>query len=216
MTGRPADGDRTGYARAVADTLTPGEVAQALGVQPRTVRRMAETYEAVFEELPRVRPEEDRSPRLWTLEAVRRVQVAHLALRSGKVGSLEYALALVRDGAELPVVAAEPESGQGADNLSVQLVEMRALLEAQGRELARLRELVEGQARALPDVVVPMLEENMRRAVRGEVHAGLAPERLRVALHASDSTPQRRAEWRAFLAALAGRRCLQLTGWPLP
>lgn len=83
MTGRPAVIDRTGYARAVADTLAPGEVAQVLRVQPRAVRRIAETYEAVFEELPRVRPEEDRSPRLWTMEAVRRVQVAHLALKSG-------------------------------------------------------------------------------------------------------------------------------------
>lgn len=177
-----------------------------LGVQPRTVRRMAETYEAVFEELPRVRPEEDRSPRLWTVEAVRRVQVAHLALRSGKVASLEHALALVRDGADLPVVAVEPESGQGADTVAAQLAELRALLEVQGRELARLRELVEGQARALPDVAAPVLEEDMRRAVREEVQAGLDPERLRVALHASTPAPQRRLGWRAFLAALAGRR----------
>lgn len=176
-----------------------------LGVQPRTVRRMAETYEAVFEELPRVRPEEDRSPRLWTAEAVRRVQVAHLALRSGKVSSLEHALVLVRDGAELPV-AAEPESGQEAVKLAAQLAELRALLEAQGRELVHLRELMEGQARALPSVVPPVLEEDVRRAVREEVQAGLDPDRLRVALHASTSAPQRRSGWWAFLVTLAGRR----------
>lgn len=99
-----------------------------LGVQPRTVRRMAETYEVVFEELPRVRPEEERSPGLWTVEAVPRVQVAHLALRSGKVGSLEHALVLVRDGAELSVVTAGMESGQGADTVAAHLVELRALL----------------------------------------------------------------------------------------
>lgn len=186
------------------DTLTPGDVAQVLGVQPRTVRRMAETYEAVFGELPRVRPEEDRSSRLWTVEAVRRVQVAHLALRSGKVGSLEHALVLVRDGAELPVVAAESASGQGADNLTAQLAELRALLEVQGRELTLLRELVEGQTRALPGVAAPVLEEDVRRAVREEVQAGLDPERLRVVLHASPSW--RRSGWRAFLTALAGRR----------
>jgi len=190
----------------VPDTLTPGEVAQVLGVQPRTVRRMAETYEAVFEELPRVRPEENRSPRLWTAEAVRRVQVAHLALRSGKVGSLEHALVLVRDGAELPVVAAAEESGQGADNMAAQLAELRALLEVQGRELVRLRELVEGQVRALSDVAAPMLEEDVRRAVREEVQVGLNPERLRVVLHASTSLPQRRSGWSGLLAALAGRR----------
>ena len=188
----------------MADTLTPGEVAQVLGVQPRTVRRMAETYEAVFGELPRVRPEEDRSPRLWTAEALRRVQVAHLALRSGKVGSLEHALVLVRDGAELPLVAAEPEGGQGADTVAAQFAELRALLEVQGRELVRLRELVEGQTRALPDLAAPVLEEDVRHAVREEVQAGLDPERLRVALHAS--TPRRRSGWWAFLAALAGRR----------
>lgn len=174
-----------------------------LGVQPRTVRRMAETYETVFEELPRVRPEEDRSPRLRTVEAVRRVQVAYLALRSGRVASLEHALVLVRDGAELPVVA-EPESGQGAGNLSAQLMELRALLEVQGHELARLRELIEGRTRALPDVAVPVLDEDMRRAVREEVQASLDPERLRVALHAS--TPEQRLGWWALLATLASRR----------
>jgi len=196
----------------VPDTLTPSEVAQVLEVQPRTVRRMAETYEAVFGELPRVRPKEDRSPRLWTLEAVRRVQVAHLALRSGRVGSLEHALVLVRDGAELPVVAAEEESGQGADNLSAQLAEVQALLKVQGRELARLRELVEGQARALPSVAAPVLEEDMRRAVREEVQAGLDPERLRVVLHASTLTPQRRSGWVVSLATCAMRMLNKFTG----
>jgi len=166
---------------------------------------MAETYEAVFDELPRVRPEEDRSPRLWTTEAVRRVQVAHLALRSGKVGSLEHALVLVRDGVELPVTA-ESESGQGAVNLSAQLAEVRMLLEVQGRELGRLHELMEGQARTLPDLAAPVLEEDMRRAVREEVQAGLDPERLRVALNASTPSPQHQSKWRALLAVLVKRR----------
>ncbi|BDP44924.1 hypothetical protein DAETH_48930 (plasmid) [Deinococcus aetherius] len=174
-----------------------------LGVQPRTVRRMAETYESVFGELPRVRPEEDRSPRLWTAEAVRRVQVAHLALKSGKVSSLEHALVLVRDGAELPVVAAS-ESGQEAATLSAQIAQLKTLLEAQGRELASLRELVQAQTRELPEVdpPAPEGEDDLRHAIREEVQAALNPERLRVALHASTPAPQRPSGWRRVLAAL--------------
>lgn len=191
----------------MADVLTPREAAQTLGVQSRTIRRMAETYEAVFGELPRVRPDEDRSPRLWPAEAVRRVQVAHFALKSGKVASLEHALTLVRDGAELPA-GTEHEGGQAAVNLSAQFVELKALLEAQGRELARLRALVQDRARELPSTVAPALEgsDEVRRAVREEVQVALDPERLRIALHAAAPTPRRRSGWRGLLAALLGRR----------
>jgi len=185
--------------------MTPGEVADHLRVSAPTVRRMAKHYEDVFGLLPR----DERDRRLWPLEAVRRVQAAHQALGSGRVVSLERALELVRDGEELPVRVTLPVERDVLAELLEEVRALRALTEAQGRELAHLREVVQGPSRELPPVTTAQAverTEDVRGAVREEVQAALDPERLRVALHASTPAPQRPSGWRGVLAALVEGR----------
>jgi DNA-binding transcriptional MerR regulator len=130
--------------------LTPAEAAQLLGVQPRTIRRMAETYEAIFGELPRKCAGKKGSPRLWTQEAVHRVQTAHIAQKSGKVVSLELALEMLKVDHVLPT---QPETAQVSrqelTNILAQLAELRTLVEAQEHELACLRKLTEERAQKM-------------------------------------------------------------------
>ena len=161
LTAQDAD-DRTAapVSLGMADLLTPGEVASQLGVQDRTVRRMAAAYESVFEELPRLRPNDDRSPRLWPVDAARRVQVAHLALKSGKVPSLEQALVVVRDGGDLPVKT-EPLTGQVPDTLSTDLlVELLTEVQAIRAENAELAYEVQAlRAEVAASRVLPLLAD---------------------------------------------------------
>ena len=127
------------------DFLTPAQIAAELKVSTATVRRMAAAYETVFESLPK----DGRGHREWPVEALRRVQVAHQALSTGRVGSMEAALQLVRDGAELPQRVTLPVEVDALAELLAEVRAMRALTEAQGRELAELRQMV-GAGRALP------------------------------------------------------------------
>lgn len=189
---------------ALVEIMTPGEVADHLRVSAPTVRRMAKHYEEVFGVLPR----DERDRRLWPLEAVRRVQAAHQALGSGRLASLERALELVRDGEELPQRVTLPVERDVLVELLEEVRALRALTEAQGRELAHLREVVQGQGRELPPATAQAVErtEEVRGAVREEVQAALDPERLRVALHASTPPPRRPSGWRGVLAALVAGR----------
>lgn len=195
-------GERPVYG-AWMDGLTTGEVAQHLGLSPASVRRIAQQYEAVFGDLPR----DEQARRLWPLEAVRRVQVAHQALGSGRVTSLTQALELVRDGEELPQQVTLPVERDVLDELLREVRALRALSEAQARELAELRELV-GAGRELPRVSAqapeqPEQPEPLRDVVQQEVQAALDPERLRVALHAATPAP-RRSRWWHLLQLLRG------------
>ena len=117
------------------DTLTPGEVAAHLKVSAPTVRRMATVYEQVFEPLDR----DTKRHRLWSLDALRRVQVAHAAVSTGRVTSLERALVMVRDGVDLPARVVLPVELDTLSELLVEVRSLRALVEVQGRELAALR-----------------------------------------------------------------------------
>ncbi|WP_022803338.1 hypothetical protein [Deinococcus ficus] len=126
--------------------FTPAQVANHLGVAPSSVRRMAATFETVLGPLPRT----PTGARLWPLAALRQLEAAHAALAAGAVHSLEAALVTVRDGAELPEVADLPGRSDGLAELLGGLLEevraLRALTEAQGRELVALRT----DLRALP------------------------------------------------------------------
>ena len=139
--------------------MTPGEVAEHLQVSAPTVRRMAGAYELVFEPLQR----DSRGHRAWSLDAVRRVQVAHAALSTGKVTSLEAALQMVRDGLDLPVPTVLSVEQDVLVELLTEVRELRALAEAQGRELVALRFAVI-ENRVLP-ASAPVSDELAREVV---------------------------------------------------
>lgn len=186
--------------------MTPGEVAELLHVSGPTVRRMAATYARVFDELPW---DEKHRQREWPLEAVRRVQAAHQAVGTGRVSSLERALELVRDGGELPQRVTLQVHDDALSELLREVRELRALTEAQGRELVALRELVAGQGRELPVPTAQAVErptEAVREVVHDELRAALDPDRLRVLAHAAQPrTPERPTGLRGLLAALLGK-----------
>ena len=134
--------------------MTPGQVAEHLQVSAPTVRRMAAAYELVFEPLER----DSRGHRAWSLDAVRRVQVAHAALSTGKVTSLEAALQMVHDGLDLPVPTVLPVQHDVLAELLAEVRGLRALAEAQGRELMALRSaMTEGRALPAPSLAVDEL-----------------------------------------------------------
>ena len=162
------------------DTMTPGEVAQHLKVSDPTVRRMAAAYELVYGPLNR----DARGHRAWNLEAVRRVQAAHAALNTGKVNSLDHALRMVQDGLDLPAPTVLPVERDVLSELLDEVRELRALAEAQKRELAALRAEV-SSSRALPlpappgDLVAEVQQLRALITAQGEREI----ERFRLAAH---------------------------------
>ena len=167
------------------DIMTPGEVAEHLQVSAPTVRRMATAYELVFGPLER----DSRGHRAWSLDAVRRVQVAHAALSTGKVTSLEAALQMVRDGLDLPVPTVLPVQLDVLAELLVEVRGLRTLAEAQGRELAALRSaMTEGWALPAPGSPVDELArevvtahpERMAERVKSDRSAGFVGLLLKV------------------------------------
>lgn len=175
--------------------MTPGEVAAHLRVSAPTVRRMAAAYEGVFGPLPRG----EHGARRWPVEAVRQVQAAHQALGTGRVSSLERALALVRDGAELPERVVLPNGQDPLGELLAEVRTLRLVVEAQAAELGALRELVQGRALPAPPPAHPPAAHpsaEVGEAVQDAMRAALSPERLRVALHAAaPPAPPRRSWW---------------------
>lgn len=181
--------------------MTPGEVAAHLNVSAPTVRRMAAAYEAVIGPLPR---QEGRHSRLWPVEAVRQVQAAHQALGTGRVTSLERALELVRDGAELPERIVLPVAPDVLAGLVAEIRALRLVVEGQAAELTALRELVQGRELPPPSgahlpLDLPSLA--VQEVVQAAVKVALNPERLRVALHAAEP-PAVPAPRRGLLARL--------------
>lgn len=191
----------------------PGEVAELLGVSASSVRRMAATFESVMGPLPRSNG--PTGPRVWPIEAFRQLEAAHRALTGsgGMVTSLEHALTLIRDGSNLPVRAEQLDvQDRMPDTLADLLAEvraLRALAEAQGRELADLRALVQDIPAALPAPAAQApsgrSDGALRDAVQDAVRGALDPERLRVALHATRLEPERPEPRRGWLARLLGR-----------
>lgn len=113
----------------------PLEVAKDLGVSSSGLRRLALIYERVYGQLPR----DPRLGRMWTLEAIGRLEEARAEVQKGRAVSVEAALAALRAGMEpaSPVV-------RGA---TIQEEPLAALL----LEIKSLREAVEEQNRLLSE-----------------------------------------------------------------
>ena len=182
-----------------AGLLTPGEVAETLGVSAPTVRRLAVAYEAVFESMARG----GRGGRLWNLETVRRFQVAHEALASGRVASLEAALTLIRDGEALPERSDLPTRPDHVGKLLNAVEALQAEVVQLRRELAARDERV-GERLALP--ASGTAPEVLREVVREEIGAALDPERLWTALRVTAQHKAPQSFWGRLLAALRGRQ----------
>lgn len=185
------------------ETMTPGEVALHLRVSDPTVRRMAAAYELVFGNLER----DARGHRLWSLDAVRRVQAAHGALSTGKVSSLDHALKMVRDGLDLPAPTVLPVERDLLGELLDEVRGLRALAEAQGRELAALRSAVAvGLALPAPAPAGDLLGELQALRALVTAQGEREAERFRLAAHVgpAQEAPRPARGGKAWLLRLLG------------
>ncbi|MFD2610797.1 hypothetical protein ACFSR9_15370 [Deinococcus taklimakanensis] len=171
------------------DMFTPAQVAQALQVSAPSVRRMAATYEAVFTPLPR----DPQGHRRWPRIALTRLRAAHQAVSAGQVPSLEAALRLIEEGADLPVLAeavtSDAQLPEALSDILSELQRLNGVIEAQANELAALRQEVVTLRQAVPqalpssdtDALRDVLEDLQRTVIaQGERES----ERYRMLTHA--------------------------------
>jgi hypothetical protein len=128
--------------------LTPGEAARQLGVSPSGLRRLAVIYGEVYGDLQK---DAGGTSRIWTQEAVTRLQQARALMAAGQARSVRDALVAVEGGAS-PRVEVAVSGGDVAAALGVVATQLEAVLESNRRlegEVAALRSEVEG-LRALP------------------------------------------------------------------
>lgn len=74
------------------------EVAQRLGITPAGLRRLADIYGEVYEPLQRDTHYNNR--RLWTLDAVERLEAARALVKADRARSIKAALVMLKDGSE--------------------------------------------------------------------------------------------------------------------
>jgi DNA-binding transcriptional MerR regulator len=74
------------------------EVAQRLGITPAGLRRLADIYGEVYEPLQRDTHYNNR--RLWTLEAVERLEAARELVKADRTRSIKAALQMLQSGVE--------------------------------------------------------------------------------------------------------------------
>jgi hypothetical protein len=128
--------------------LTPGEAARQLGVSPSGLRRLAVIYGEMYGDLQK---DAGGTSRIWTQEAVTRLQRARALMAAGQARSVRDALVAVEGGAS-PRVEVAVSGGDVAAALGVVATQLEAVLESNRRlegEVAALRSEVEG-LRALP------------------------------------------------------------------
>ncbi len=128
--------------------LSPGEAARRLGVSPSGLRRLAGAYGEIYGDLPK---DSSGTSRVWSVEAVRRLEAARALLSAGQARSIKDALRAVEGGAALPVdILAHDRRVEAA--LGVVAARLEAVLDSNRRleaEVAALHEEVAG-LKALP------------------------------------------------------------------
>lgn len=118
--------------------FTPAQVAERLGITTAALRRLAPHYERIFEELPR----DARQGRMWTSEAVTRLEQARQMFQAGQVVSIEVALEHLAAGGEPTeaVVQRREEAQDPLERLIEEVRRLREAVEAQNVRLDRQRE----------------------------------------------------------------------------
>jgi DNA-binding transcriptional MerR regulator len=144
--------------------MNPGDVARRLGVSPSGLRRLASIYGEVHGELPK---DSSRTSRLWSLEAVVRLEAARALMAAGQARSIRDALVAVESGAAPPVGVAVQDA-RVAEALGVVATRLEALQASNERleaEVAALRSEVEA-VRALPASERPAAVEGQSGAAQ--------------------------------------------------
>lgn len=179
--------------------VPPGEVAAALGVSGSTFRRISQDYEGVFSPLPR----DGNNRRLWTVEAARRVQLAHEAVREGRADSTRAALELLRDGRHLPARA--DLDHPPAPDVGRALAQVEAQVQAQGDHLARLVQALDARDAELAGALHAVADAQRAQAqALADLRAQVQELAARPA-PAPPSAPPRGVLSRVLLAILGGR-----------
>lgn len=114
------------------------EVAARLGITPAGLRRLADIYGEVYEPLQRDTYYNNR--RLWTLEAVERLEAARALVQADRARSIKAALLMLQSGVETP---------QDALALSSKEVSKDPLLLAVLEHVQRLESRMEAMQRQL-------------------------------------------------------------------
>lgn len=130
--------------------LSPGDVARRLGVSPSGLRRLAGVYGEVYGDLPK---DVSGTSRLWSPEAVRRLEAARALLSAGQARSIRDALLVVESGAAPRIEVATVQDRRIAEALGVVAAQLEAVLDSNRRleaEVAELRSEV-ATLRALPE-----------------------------------------------------------------
>lgn len=164
--------------------MSPNEVARALGVSPSGLRRLAEIYSRVCEELPRDPASRARS---WPETAVTELAAARRLVAAKRAASIGEALQAIRGG-EVSLHEADDrlEGSEQAERylaLAADFRELRveslALREALG-ELSRAISAVAGEVRAARGEVRERLGDS--RSERFEGDAREVPQRAELRL----------------------------------
>ena len=108
---------------------TPTQVAERLKITTAALRRLAPHYERVFDQLPR----DSRQGRVWTGEAVVRLEQARQMYQAGQVVSVEAALEHIALGGEPSeaVVQRKEEAQDPLERLVTEVQRLREAVEAQ-------------------------------------------------------------------------------------
>ena len=154
--------------------LSPGEAARRLGVSPSGLRRLAGAYGEVYGDLPK---DASGTSRVWSVEAVRRLEGARALLAAGQARSIRDALRAVEGGAA-PPVEVMAHDGRVEAALGVVAARLKAVLDSNQRleaEVDALRSEVAG-LKALPSSELSAAVEE-RQGV-AEVVNSVEPQRL--------------------------------------
>ena len=133
--------------------LNPGDMARRLGVSPSGLRRLAGVYAELYGELPK---DSSGTSRLWSPEAVRRLEAARALMAAGQARSIKDALMAVEGGAAPPVevMAHDGRVEAALGVLATRLEALQASNERLEAEVAALRSEV-AESRALPEAERP-------------------------------------------------------------
>lgn len=161
----------------------------ALGVSTSTFQRVCLEYESVFTPLER----DSRKQRIWTIDAARRLQQAHEAVRIGKAESYRSAFDALRNGRELlsqieQISVSPSDSSEVLEALRLQVMQQGDGITTLLKNLdARDVEII-GALRALADAqveqsrVIQALHDKIQASARPVPTPGKLPRSLLVRL----------------------------------